>query len=137
MAALTSTISLLEVPVAHIIDAHKWSRPKAVLLVTTSVFVIAIPSALGNGAVGFFSHLPGIGIDFLTLMAIIWNDFALPIGGLFTALFVGWIWRADQAIAEVELHGTKFVSRGLWSFLIRWVCPVAIGIIILFTIIPM
>jgi len=137
MAALTSTISLLEVPVSHFIDVHKWPRPKAVLLVTTSVFVIAVPSALGNGSVEFFSRLPGIGIDFLTLMAIIWNNFALPIGGLLTALFVGWIWRADQAIAEIELHGTKFTGRVFWSFLIRWACPVAIGIIILFTIIPM
>ncbi|HCQ97968.1 MAG TPA: sodium-dependent transporter, partial [Acidobacteria bacterium] len=108
MAALTSTISLLEVPVAHFIDVRKWPRPKAVLLVTTIVFVIAIPSALGNGAVAFLTHLPVVEMDFLTLMATIWNDFALPVGGFLTALFVGWVWRPDKAIDEVELHGTTF-----------------------------
>lgn len=133
MAALTSTISLLEVPVAHFIDVRKWPRPKAVLLVTTIVFVIAIPSALGNGAVAFLTHLPVVEMDFLTLMATIWNDFALPVGGFLTALFVGWVWRPDKAIDEVELHGTTFPGSGLWSFLIRWACPVAIGSIILFT----
>lgn len=137
MAALTSTISLLEVPVAHFIDVHTWSRRKAVLLVTTVVFVIAIPSALGNGAVGTLTSLPGFGTDFLTLMNIVWNNFALPIGGLLTALFVGWVWRVDRASEEVELHGTPFPGRALWSFLVRWICPVAITVIIVYTIVSM
>ena len=137
MAALTSTISLLEVPVAHFIDAHKWPRPKAVLLVTTVVFLIAIPSALANGAVGVLGSLPGLGTDFLSLMGDIWNDFALPIGGLLTAVFVGWVWRVDRAIEEVELHGSPFPGRALWSVLIRWVCPVAIAAIIVSAIASM
>ena len=137
MAALTSTISLLEVPVAHFIDAHHWPRRRAVLLVTTVVFLIGIPSALANGAVGVFGSLPGLGVDFLSLMAIIWNNFALPIGGLLMAVFVGWVWRADGAAAEVTLHGTPFPGRALWGFLVRWVCPVAIGIVIVYTIVSM
>ncbi len=137
MAALTSTISLLEVPVAHFIDAHQWTRRKAVLLVTTGVFLLAIPSALGNGAVGVFSRLPGIGVDFLTLMATIWNNFALPVGGLLTAVFVGWVWRVDQAIEEVELHGAPFPARRLWSVLIRYVCPAAISVIIVYAVVSL
>ena len=133
MAALTSTISLLEVPVAHFIDVHKWTRRKAVLLVTTGVFLLAVPSALGNGAVGVLGSLPGLGVDFLTMMGTVWNDFALPIGGLLTAVFVGWVWRVDQAIEEVELHGAPFPARRLWSVLIRYVCPVAISVIIVYT----
>ena len=133
MAALTSTISLLEVPVAHFIDAHKWTRRKAVLLVTTGVFLLAVPSALGNGAVEVLGSLPGLGVDFLTMMGTVWNDFALPIGGLLTAVFVGWVWRVDQAIEEVELHGAPFPARRLWSVLIRYVCPVAISVIIVYT----
>ena len=134
MAALTSAISLLEVPVAHFIDTHKWSRPKAVLFVTTGVFVISIPSALGNGAVEFFGRLPGFEMDFLTLMVTLWNNLALPIGGLLTAVFVGWVWRTDQAIAEIQLHGRRFPGRYLWTFLLRWICPVAITVIILYSV---
>ena len=137
MAALTSTISLLEVPVAHFIDVHRWPRRTAVLLVTTGVFLIAIPSALANGSVGLFSNLPAFGTDFLSLMVVIWNNFALPIGGLLTAVFVGWVWRVDRAIEEVELHGSPFPGRAVWSVLIRWVCPAAIAVIIVSAIASM
>ena len=70
-------------------------------------------------------------------MGIIWSDFALPIGGLLTAVFVGWVWRVDRAIEEVEIHGSAFPGAALWSVLIRWVCPVAIAAIIIYTILSM
>ena len=133
MAALTSTISLLEAPVAHCVDSRGWSRKRAVLLVTLGVFLLAVPSALGNGAVPLLSALPGVGLDFLSLMATVWNDFALPIGGLCTALFVGWAWRIDEAHAELRLHGAWFPAPRAWTFLVRWICPVAIGLIIVGT----
>jgi neurotransmitter:Na+ symporter, NSS family len=133
MAAITSTISLLEVPTAYLIDSWKWTRQRAVLTLTTVVFALAVPSALASGASAGLTSLPGLGIDFLTLMATIWNNFALPVGGFFIALFVAWAWTPAGAIAELETSG-RLPGAGLWAFLIRWVCPVAIGIIILFTI---
>jgi len=133
MAALTSTISLLEVPVAHLIDGHGWTRPRAVLAVTAVTALLAIPSALANGAVPFFTELPGLGMGFLDLMATIWNNFALPIGGLLVALFVGWAWRVDGALGELQAEGARFPFPGLWATLLRWVCPVAITLIIAIT----
>ena len=115
LAALTSTISLLEVPVSHCVDTRGWSRRKAVAIVTGCVFLLAIPSSLGNGAVGLFSDLPIIGGNFLDLMATIWNNFSLPIGGLLTSIFA------------------SFPVAPLWIFLVKWVCPVAIGSIIIAT----
>jgi neurotransmitter:Na+ symporter, NSS family len=133
MAALTSTISLLEVPVSHLIDGHGWTRRNAVLAITTLTAALAIPSALSNGAVGFFSQLPGIGMSFLDLMAMVWNEFALPIGGFLIAIFVGHVWRADEALAELRAEGAPFPLGGLWAALIRYVCPIAILLIIIFT----
>jgi neurotransmitter:Na+ symporter, NSS family len=134
MAALTSTISLLEVPVSYVIDGYGWSRPKAVIGVTALTSALAIPSVLSQGAVPFFSQVPGVGLDFLTLMATVWNNFALPIGGLLIAIFVGWVWRPDQAFEELRAEGQAFPGAALWAFLIRYVCPVAIFLIIFFTI---
>ena len=54
------------------------------------------------------SNLPGISLDFLTLMSTVWNDFALPIGGLLTAIFVGWAWRVDRALEELLLNSAWF-----------------------------
>jgi NSS family neurotransmitter:Na+ symporter len=134
MAAITSTISLLEVPVSHLIDAHAWTRKKAVLIITAAVALLAIPSALSNGASPFFSALPGVGMSFLDLMATIWNEMALPIGGLLLALFVGHAWGAREAVAEVRTSGEPFTYATLWSVLIRWVCPIAILLVIVFKI---
>lgn len=133
LAALTSTISLLEVPTAHLIDSHGWSRMKAVLTLTTVTAVLAVPSVLANGAVPFFTSVPGVGMDFLSLMATIWNNFALPIGGLLLAVFVGHVWRADRALAELNTGG-RMPAAALWAFLVRWVCPAAILLIIVFTV---
>lgn len=133
MAALTSTISLLEVPVSHLIDAHGWTRRNAVLALTAITALLAIPSALSNGASPFFSALPGVGMGFLDLMATVWNEFALPIGGFLIAVFVGYAWRADKAIEELRAEGAPFPMAGLWSVLIRFVCPLAILLIIVFT----
>ena len=137
MAALTSTISLLEVPVAHVIDTYSWSRPRAVLLITGGVFCLAIPSVLSNGAVKFLSQLPLIGMSFLDLMVTLWNNFALPIGGLLTAIFVGQVWGVDRALSEMESSDTLPKGSNVWSFLIRWICPAAITMIIVYTVISM
>jgi NSS family neurotransmitter:Na+ symporter len=133
MAAITSTISLLEVPVSHFIDSHGWSRKKAVIGISGVTFALAIPSAMSNGASPFFGSLPGIGLDFLSLMDIVWSQFALPIGGFLLAIYVGHVWRADRALEELNAGGTM-PGGALWAFLIRWVCPVAIGLIIIATV---
>ena len=134
LAALTSAISLLEVPVAHFIDAHSWGRPRAVLVVMMATFALSIPSVLASGANNFFTSLPIIGLDFLTLMITVWNDFALPIGGLLTAVFVGYVWRIDNALEELLAEQAWFPGRQFWGLLIRYACPVAIFLIIFGTL---
>lgn len=133
MAALTSTISLLEVPVAHLIDGHGWTRRRAVFTITGFTALLAVPSALSNGASPFLSSLPGVGMSFLDLMATVWNNFALPVGGFLVAIFVGHVWRVDKALEELRAEGAPFPFSGLWGALIRYVCPAAILLIIVFT----
>jgi NSS family neurotransmitter:Na+ symporter len=134
LAALTSTISLLEVPVAHLIDARGWTRRRAVITLASAAFLLSIPSALSGGSVAALSQLPGLGMDFLSLMATIWNNFALPIGGLFIAVFVGWAWGVEGALDELRANQAWFPGPRVWGFLIRFVCPLAILVIIVFTI---
>lgn len=132
IAALTSTISLLEVPTAALVD-RGWDRKKAVIALTILVTVLAIPSVLSQGAVASLSEVPGAGMSFLDLMATIWNNWALPIGGLLISVFVGWIWGADKAVAELTAEGATMPFAGAWVFLIRYVCPLAILFIIVMT----
>jgi NSS family neurotransmitter:Na+ symporter len=130
VAALTSTISLLEVPVAHLIDGRGWTRKRAVWTITAITALLAIPSALSNGASATLSALPGVGMSFLDLMATIWNEMALPIGGFMLAIFVGWVWKVPEALTELNAEGRRMPFAGLWAFLIRFVCPLAILLII-------
>ncbi len=137
VAALTSTISLLEVPVAHCVDAWGWTRRRAVGAVSVIVSAFAIPCALSAGAVPVLTNLPGLGTDFLTLMVTIWNEFALPIGGLLTAIFAGWVWGVDRALEELCVQGAWFPAPRVWAVLLRWVCPAAIASIIIGTFVSM
>jgi neurotransmitter:Na+ symporter, NSS family len=134
IAALTSTISLLEVPVAYLVDEWRWSRGKAVFITTAVTFLIGIPSALANGAVGFFSSVPGVGVDALSLMNIAFGNYSLSIGSLLLSLFVGYRWGVKAAVAEVEQSGVRFSLKSTWAFLIRFLCPVAVAVIVIYIV---
>jgi NSS family neurotransmitter:Na+ symporter len=131
-AALTSTISLLEVPVSHCIDEYQWPRKKAVLILAAGTFILSVPSALGNGAVAALSNFPAaLGGNFLGFMALAWNSYALPVGGFLISIFVGYRFGLGKAIAELTAENAWFPSTALWGFLIRYVSPVAIALIFL------
>jgi NSS family neurotransmitter:Na+ symporter len=139
LAALTSAISLLEIPVAHCIDRFRWSRKKSVLVIAGSAFLLSIPSALAGGASDFFTNFtsPAWGGDFGQFMGTIWNNFALPIGGLGISIFVGWVWGVDKAIEELVHDHAWFPFPKVWGFAIRYVAPVAILIILLSGVLPL
>jgi len=132
IAALTSTIALLEVPVSYVIDEWGWSRGKAVAVTGMATFVIGVPSALASGAVPFFSDLPGGG--FLSLMSIIFGNYALTIGSLGLAIFVGYRWGVKAAAAEIESEGVTFGLKHAWAFLLRFLAPVGITAILVYII---
>ena len=132
-AALTSTISLLEVVVAFFIDHLHWSRVRATIIMGLAIFGFGVLSAISLGVSSGLTHWnPFAGksqgvFDTLDYLASNW---LLPCGGILIAIFVGWV--MDKSIKKREMeagHGT-FKLYGLWTFLLRFVCPVAIGWII-------
>ncbi|MEX2191283.1 MAG: sodium-dependent transporter [Bacteroidota bacterium] len=134
IAALTSTVSLLEVPVAFLVDDKKWTRKKAVWVVSGIVFILGIPSALSQGSVEFLSSMNILGqADFLSLMSFVFSDLSLPIGGLFICIFVAWVWGASRAFEEIKIGAGSLTITllGLWKFLIKYICPVIIAVVLL------
>ncbi len=128
--ALTSAVPLIEVVAANLIDMYKWSRRRATLVVGASTFIVGIPSCLSNTP--YLAHWKDIyGFDFLGTMDHLVCVWLLPIGGWFTALFVGWY--TDKNILWKEfIEGTKwrFLWQG-WLFFIRYLVPVAVLLIVL------
>ncbi len=130
IAALTSTISLLEVIVSYFVDEKSWVREKAVWLVAAACFVLAVPSALSLGAVDFLTDMAG-GAGFLGLANIVFGNYFLAIGAVFICLFVGWKWGVGNAVAEMNRGGRMF-GGPLWGVLVRFVCPVAVAIVLIY-----
>jgi NSS family neurotransmitter:Na+ symporter len=138
IAALTSTVSLLEVPVAFLVDEKKWSRKKSVIVIAVATFLLGLPSALSQGTSELLSSVRFLGqTGFLDIMSFMFSDLSLPIGGFFIALFVGWVWGVKQAHEEVVLNTsarTFSLMRG-WGVLVRYVCPTLIFVVLLFKVI--
>jgi NSS family neurotransmitter:Na+ symporter len=135
IAALTSTISLLEVVVSYFVDDRGWSREKAAWTIGGICFVLAIPSALSQGAVGSLSTFLGPGLDFLSVQNIIWGNYSLSIGAILICVFAGWKWGIPKVMESLQDSGDKLPMKGLLGFLIKYVCPVAVAIILAFIII--
>ncbi len=124
IAALTSTISLLEVPVSYIIDEHNFKRKKAALLVGSGILIISL---LISFKLILINH-----IDF------IFSVIGLPLGGLFICIFVGYYWTTQSASDEIRKGVEKSRSIWLintWSIFIKYICPTIIIIILVNTII--
>jgi NSS family neurotransmitter:Na+ symporter len=134
IAAITSSISLLEVIVAWIVDERGWPRNKAAWTFGALAFLIGIPSALAGGAVAWLTSLPGVGMDFLSFMFTLFGQYALVVGAFFISIFAGWVWGAQAAAEEVRSNDGKFSLDRTWSFLIRFLCPVAIAALLVFLV---
>ncbi len=126
IAALTSSVSLLEVVISWAVDEREMSRRKAAITFGSMAFVLGIPSALANGAVSWLSDMPGIGMDFLSFLFMLFGQYSLVIGALLISLFVGWVWGVKAAGVEVQENDGKFPLGRTWAFLIRFVAPAAI-----------
>jgi neurotransmitter:Na+ symporter, NSS family len=128
IAAITSGISLLEVVVAYFIDQRGWKRKKSVLIVGFFIFLFGIPSGLSFGVI---ADVKLLGMNFFDHIDNIASNYLLPLGGMFTAIFVGWVWGTKNAHEEIERHENKFAFPWVqcWKFLICYITPVAVGIV--------
>ncbi len=131
VAALTSAISLMEVCVAYLTDEKGWGRKRACCVVGVASFTLGAPAALSTGASHFLSHLPVLQMGVLDLMDTIFGNLALTVGGLLLCLFVGWRWRLEEALAGAMQGSAHPGLARPWLLVIRYVCPVAIGAILL------
>lgn len=136
-AALTSSVSLLEIAVAWTTERFGVSRMVSSGLLGVLFFAIGILSALSFSVLadqrplGFIPYFANDNwfdaIDNLT------GKILLPFSGLITAIFVGWV--ADKSLVNGET-GLKGPLLPLWRFLIAWLCPIAVFLILLFGIFP-
>ena len=128
-AAITSAISLLEVVVSFFIDELNWSRKKADFTMGLVIFLLGVPSALSwSGLKGFTIFGNRDVFDSLDFLA---TNYMLPIGGFFIAIFAGWILTHGEKEAEIKRIENTFHFYDIWHFLVKYISPLAVFIILL------
>ena len=117
IAALTSSISMLEAPVAYAIERVKISRKKATLVISGLVFAASATIAI------HFDALFGRVVSLTT-------EYAQPLLGLMLCIFTAWIWRRDQLLSEIR-QGDTDIGKGwfwkIWPGYVRYACPLLIA----------
>lgn len=168
VAALTSGVSLLEVVTAYFMDERKWNRVMAAVLPGIIIFLLGSLCALSFSdwerlkwlERGLTCLFGGAGSSFFEVLDNLGSNWFLPLGGLFTSLFVGWIWGTTRAVQEIRHGSSNFADvhlisllaglkddpshncseyhvltlASMWGIFIRFISPVAVMIAFLHTV---
>lgn len=128
IAALTSTISLLEIIVAFLVEELKLKRFTASLLATAVIFSIGIACTLSFGPL---KDVLILGHTIFELFDIVTASYLMPIGALCMTIFLGWFYPQTEVLAEITNDGTlKSSIYKAYLFLLRFILPLALIVII-------
>ena len=128
--ALTSSIPFIEVVATNLMELLGWRRKKAVLLTAIGTFLFGIPSALARtGAMKSWNVI--YGNDFLGTINGLVGAWLIPVGGLITAVFMGWVLKKSVICDQFHTKRSGSVGFELWRFGMRYIIPVLIVLIII------
>jgi NSS family neurotransmitter:Na+ symporter len=124
IAALTSSISMLEAPVSYAVERFSLGRVQATWIIGGIISVISFTITFN------FSALFGFVVSLTT-------QFSQPIIGMLCCIFVGWIWHRNSLLTEIkegyeEAESTLFWK--IWPWYIKFVCPLAIAMVFIHSI---
>jgi NSS family neurotransmitter:Na+ symporter len=130
VASLTSTISMSEISIAYFCDERKMSRTKACNLSTSIAVIFGLLCTLSFSGISNFSIF-GYEFNFFNFFNDCSSNVLLPIGGMFGAIYVGHIFDKRLLRAELTNNGTVKAPVRMLRFLLRWVAPAGIAIVLL------
>ena len=128
LAALTSSISLMETVVSIFIDKFAWKRNITCLFVLIGSIVLGLLSTLGYGV---WADIKIIGMQFLDFFDFISNSVIMPLVALITCIFVGHFIKPQSLIDEIETENARFKSKKLFVVMIKYIAPIFILLILI------
>lgn len=131
LAALTSSISLMETIVSIVKDKVGFSRKNSCLVVIALCLLLGIPSALGSNA---WASIKILGFQFLDFFDFISNSVLMPVVALITCLFVGYVIKPKSVIDEIEMNSVRFRRKKLFVIVIKYFAPICIVLILVSSI---
>ncbi len=129
IAALTSTISLHEVVTLYVVEEWKLTRRKAALVTSSAIALLATIASI---SLGDWSQLNIFGKSIFDFMDYFTSNVMLPLSGLGISIFAGWA--VDKKILEEQLTdfgNTKFKLLKVVVLLLKYICPILLGVIFL------
>lgn len=123
-AALTSTISILEVVASYFVDMRGWRRVPSTIVFGSVIWLVGLICAVDSIKVPF----RGSDQTFFDIFDFITANYMLPIGGLLTCLFFAWVVKDQIRREEFGSHGPLYKST---MFILRFIAPIAVLIILL------
>ena len=133
LAALSSTISMHEAVTSYFVEKRGMSRRKGAWVVTIGAIVLASAASL---SLGDWSGYTLAGMNFFSLLDNFTSIVMLPLLGILTAIFVGWIWKKEDMRKELTAEGgVDKATYPVIRFLLRYVCPLLVSVVFVFGII--
>jgi len=116
IASLTSSISMLEVPVSYAVENHQIERKHATIGIGSIITLVCLVIVFN------FDRL-------FDLVVTVTTEYSQPALGFFFCIFVAWIWNRNEVLAEIK-QGFPEAEQGLfwkiWPFYVKFICPLAI-----------
>lgn len=139
IAAITSSISLLEVCTTFIIDKNidKGKAPNRKMIsfvMGAIIFVIGLPVALdglGSGTAGGAVLNAGPLGSYLDFYDMLSEGLMMPLGALFMSIIIGWLLKTVTVKNEVELEGNKMKGYSFWNICFKYIVPIAMVIVLI------
>lgn len=133
LAALSSTISMHEAVTSYFVEKRGMSRNKGAIIVTVATILLATAASL---SLGDWSDFKIAGMNIFSLLDNFTAIVMLPLLGILTAIFVGWLWKSEDMKAELTAQGgVDKATYPVIRFLLRYVCPVLVSVVFVFGII--
>ncbi len=144
VAALTSSISILEVPASYFMDEKKWSRQKSAWVVGILAFVVGIPSALTAIDGNFFNEITMTWFQgetvtgFFDILDTVFGTFFIVVVALMTSVYVGWVLDINTVVKHIGDGSEGFnksymgiVPSKVFIIMLKYVIPVVILLVLL------
>ncbi len=131
LAAWTSAISLLEPVVTYLVENRGLKRNVATMITGLATWLLGIVTVLSFNVWKFSFNFAGEKKDFgmFEILDIIAANILLPVGAMFIGIFAGWFMSRDASRDELDIGDGK--AYLVWRFLVRYVTPIGIFLVIL------
>ncbi len=130
IAALSSTISILEPVVEYLEQRRAWTRPKATTVMGTSIWMLGISSVL---AFNVAADVTVFGMNLFDFLDFVTSNLLLPLGGLLIAIYAGHVLSREALADELGLGESRLLE--IWRFLLRYLTPVGVGAVLIYNLI--